>query len=431
MKNQISGMKGFLILWSGQSVSALGSSMTSYALILWVYGQQGTATSITLLTFFTFLPSILFSFAAGTLADKWDKKKTMLLSDTIAAFGTMTVLILHGIGSLQIWHLYIINFLISLMTAFQKPATYVVTSMLVPKEYYSRASGMQSFSDSVLRLLTPALAIAMLAFGGLQTIFIIDIITFAIAFLTLLVFVEVPLAPSIKDEKETFLRRCMQGIGFLWEHKPLFKLILYMALINFLAYLSGYGILPAMVLSRSGGNQTILGMVSSAMGVGSLVGSISVTFLKPAKKKTRLIFIALGISFLLGDVLWGFGRNAAMWVFSGFSGNLLVPFVNASMFTIMRTNIPPELQGRAFSARDTIQFFTIPLALFLGGYLADNVFEPFMQTAIPLQRIASLFVGTGKGSGMAVIFLLTGVTGVLSSLLSLRSTSFGNLDSDS
>jgi Bacterial protein of unknown function (DUF894). len=78
MINKANNMKEFLILWGSQTVSGLGSSVTSYALILWVYGQQGTASSITLLSFFTLLPSILFSFIAGTLADKWDKRRPCL-----------------------------------------------------------------------------------------------------------------------------------------------------------------------------------------------------------------------------------------------------------------------------------------------------------------------------------------------------------------
>ncbi len=76
--NMPNGLEGFLRLWASQTVSALGTAMTEYALVIWVYGQRGTASSVTLLTLCTFLPTILFRFAGGALADRWDKKRVML-----------------------------------------------------------------------------------------------------------------------------------------------------------------------------------------------------------------------------------------------------------------------------------------------------------------------------------------------------------------
>ena len=203
-----------------------------------------------------------------------------------------------------------------------------------------------------------------------------------------------------------------------------------MSLINLLAYISGYGILPAMILARSGDNQTTLGFVTSAMGIGMLLGSVLVTIMKPAKRRTQLVFWTMILSFFLGDVLWGLGRSAPIWIFSSFCGNMLVPFTGACMFSIMCTNVPTELQGRVFSARDTLQYCTIPLGLFLGGFLADHVFEPFMAQSSPLQQAISLLTGVGAGSGMAVIFLITGLTGVISSLIAIRNPIYKRLDEE-
>lgn len=424
-------LKGFLILWGSQAVSSLGSSLTSFALILWVYQQQHTATSIALLSFFTYLPSILFCFIAGTLADQWDKKKIMLVSDLFAALSTLTVTVLHITGALQVWHLYVANFLNSFMNAFQNPASYVAVSLLVPKERYARASGLQAFSGSLIRILTPPLASAILSFGNLTTVFLIDLGTFLFAFLILLFFVKLPLLPKgMEQRKESVWKSCATGFSFLRANNALLKLILYMSLINLLAYISGYGILPAMILARSGDNQTTLGFVTSAMGIGMLLGSVLVTIMKPAKRRTQLVFWTMIVSFFLGDVLWGLGRSAPIWIFSSFCGNMLVPFTGACMFSIMCTSVPTELQGRVFSARDTLQYCTIPLGLFLGGFLADHVFEPFMAQSSPLQQAISLLTGVGAGSGMAVIFLITGLTGVISSLIAIRNPIYKRLDEE-
>ncbi len=423
------GMKSFIILWAGESVSALGSALTKFALILWAYQQQGTASSIAFLSVFTYLPSILLCFAAGTLADRWDKKKILILSNLVAAMGTLSVFVLFGTGCLRVWHLYIINFTLSFMAAFQNPAANVAVSMLAPKEKYVQASGMQAFTGSLVTIIAPALGSALLALWGLNIIFLLDLFSFGAALFTLF-FIHIPWVPKDESKKqESFLKSCLEGLYFLKKHRALLHLILFFAFINLLAYLTGFGILPAMILARSGNNQSVLGLVSSFIGIGTLVGSIIVTMTKPARRKTRVIFLSLAVSFILANVLWAVGQNPFIWVFAAFAGNLPLPFITANITTIMRTKVPAEMQGRVFSTRDTLQFFTIPIGLYLSGILSDKVFEPFMQNISALQGFLSLLVGTGKGSGMAVMFLITGTVGFFAGLFALKNPVYKELDS--
>lgn len=147
-QNIFKGLKSFLLLWSSQAVSALGTSMTSYALIIWTYARQGTASSVTLLSFSTFLPTIALRFVTGAIADRWNKKRIMLAADAAAACGTAVIFALYSQNALQVWHLYVTNTLLSFMDAFQSPAAHVATSLLVPREQYARVSGLQSLSGA-------------------------------------------------------------------------------------------------------------------------------------------------------------------------------------------------------------------------------------------------------------------------------------------
>lgn len=427
--NIFSELKEFLILWSSQSVSTLGTAMTNFALIIWVYGQSGTASSITLLSICSTVPSILFCFIGGTIADRWDKKRIMLITDLIAALGTLLVFMLYITSTLQIWHLYIINFILSFMNVFQNPASYVATSLLVPKKHYVRVSGLQALSGSVVTILAPAFGSALLAFGGLDTVLIFDLATFSIAFLILTFFIKIPAVEHNEEKvKESFIKSCMTGIKFLKEHSALLRIILFFAFINFISKMGGYGMMPALILGRTGNDQAALGIVQAAVGIGVLVGSILVIMMKPTKNRVKVVFVACGISFLFGDVAQSLTHTLPLWVVAAFASNVPMAFLNANLTAIMRTNVPIELHGRVFSARDTIQYSTMPIGLFLGGILADYVFEPFMTTTSSFQEILSFIFGMGKGAGIALIFFIVGIIGIITSFLCLKNPLYRSLN---
>ena len=227
--NILKELKSFLLLWSSQTVSSLGTAMTEYALIVWVYNQEGTASSITLLTICSFAPTILFRFVAGAIADRWDKKHIMLVADLFAACGTFGVYLLYTFSALRVWHLYLINILLSFMNAFQEPAAFVATSLLVPKAHYTRVSGLQSFSGATVSILAPALGASLLAFGGLKFVLICDLCSFFTALTVLLVFIQIPKIDSAeKQQREPFRKTCSEGFRFLRGNTVLLHLILFM-----------------------------------------------------------------------------------------------------------------------------------------------------------------------------------------------------------
>lgn len=409
--NSLTELRSFLILWSSQTVSELGTAMTNYALIVWVYGQKGNASSLTMMTLCAFLPTILFRFIAGAVADRWDKKRVMLTTDLIAACGTVAVLVLHSLSALRLWHLYAINILLSFTNAFQVPASFVATSLLVPEKHYTRVGGLQAFSGSAVTILAPALGSFLLAFGGMTVVIVCDLISFAVAFFCLLFLIEIPKMGGSKEKRgEPFLQSCLEGIRYLRGHAALLRLTLFFAIVNFLAKLGGDGMMAPFILGRSGNNQQALGMVQTAVSLGILAGSLLVTAVKPPRNRVRMIFLTCGITFL-GNVAQSLTTSVALWCAAAFATYLSAAVMNAHLTALMRTEVPLEMQGRVFSAKDTLQNGTIPLGLFLGGLLADGVFEPFMQADSPLQRLLARCFGSGSGSGIAVIFFCVGVLG--------------------
>ena len=426
-KLSVRQLYSFLLLWGSQTVSQLGTAMTDYAVIIWVYSRKGTASSVTLLTVCTFLPTIFFRFLAGSAVDRWNKKRIMLIADLVAACGTLAVFVLHSADLLQIWHLYVINFLLSLMNAFQEPASFVAVSMLVPKEHYVRAGGLQGFGGAAVSILAPALGALLLASGGLETVLIVDLATFAVAFLVLLFLIRIPEPEQQKAKEEPFLKTCLDGIRYLREHTAIFRITLFLALINFLAKLGNDGMLSPFILGRTGNNQSVLGTVESFTALGVLAGSLLATFMKPVRKRIPLIFVTTGLVFS-GCVIQGMTSRPWLWCAAAFGSYMMAALMNVNLDTIMRENVPPEMQGRVFSAKGTLQNFTIPIALLLGGLLADTVFEPFMLADSPVQRFLSGFLGTGKGSGIGLMFLIAGIAGMIVSFTRLGKPVYRELD---
>ena len=166
MKETFKELRYFLILWLTQSFSALGSSMTNFALVLWLYGESGSALTTALLSVCSYAPYVLMSIFAGALSDRWDKRRTMLVCDSLAAVCTLIVAALMLSGRLEVWHLYILNAVNGLMNTVQQPASDVAITLLTPPRHFQRVSGLRSFSNSLVTILTPVLATAVMSFFG-------------------------------------------------------------------------------------------------------------------------------------------------------------------------------------------------------------------------------------------------------------------------
>lgn len=117
-----------------------------------------------------------------------------------------------------------------------------------------------------------------------------------------------------------------------------------------------------------------------------------------------------------------------VWCVAAFGSYGMAVLMNVNLTTIVREKVPPEMQGRVFSAKDTLQNCSIPLGLFLGGILADYAFEPLMAAESPLQKALSKLFGSGRGSGIAVMFFCVGILGIIISLSRLKKTVYKDLN---
>ena len=413
----LKGLEQFLILWSTQALSSLGSAMTSFVLVIWSYQQQGSALTTAGLSIASYAPYVLLSIFAGSLVDRWDKKKTMVVCDLFAALTTVAVLVLLKTGRLEVWHLYGVNALNGLMNTIQQPTSEVAVTCLTPPEQVQRVAGLRGLSSSLVTLLSPVLATAMLTLLGLEAVIAFDLITCAAAVGSLLLLIRIP-EKGAPPEGNDLLRSAWEGLQWLNENRGVLDMILFLAAINLIASIYNAA-LPAMVLSRPGGGETELGILQTFTGAANLAGSLLATFLPAPKSRVRTICDSLLFSMSTENLMLALGRHAGVWYAGSVLGWLFIPIMNANLGALMRLHIPLELQGRVYAARNTLQFFTIPVGYLLGGWLVDKVCEPLMAGLTEDAALVRL-LGSGKGSGAALVFLLIAFAGVLVCLVFRR-----------
>ena len=208
-------LRDFLILWSTQSFSALGSAMTSFALVIWSYQQQGSALTTAMLSICSYTPYVVMSIFAGALSDRWDKKRTMLFCDGFAALTTVAALMLLKSGGLRIGHIYFINALNGLMNTVQQPASDVAVSLLTPPERIQRVGGLRALSYSLVTVLSPMLATAMLTLFGLDAVMAFDLLTCAVAMIALAGWVRIPRAKENAAQAQPLLTAAREGLRYL------------------------------------------------------------------------------------------------------------------------------------------------------------------------------------------------------------------------
>lgn len=410
MKKEKKTLRTYLLFYGTQSLSALGSGMTGYALVLWLYLRSGSALQTALLSACSYAPYVVMSIFAGALSDHWNKKRTMLVCDLLAAASTVAALALLKADMLQAWHLYLLNALNGLMNTVQQPAGEVASTLLIPKKYWQKMSGLRSFSQSLNTILTPVLATALFSFGGILPVMAVDLFTFAAAFFTLLLFVQIPEEAQKKQPEENLLRSAKEGLAWLGQNPLILYLILFLASINLAASVYDAA-LPAMILSKANGGKTVLGVVNTSVGIATLAGSALAAWLPAPKNRVRTIYVSLLIS--MGENFFlAFGNTPFLWCVGAVLGWLPIPLMSANMDVIFRERIPLSMQGRVYSCRNTLQYFTIPVGLLLGGTLADRVFEPFMARRRPKDGVLAAIFGTDSGSGCALLFLAVGIAGI-------------------
>jgi MFS family permease len=415
---KIEGMYIFVLVWLGQLVSLLGSSLTNFAVDIWVYQRSNSVTQLSQLILLTTLPYVIISPLAGILADRWNRRWVMILSDSGAAVSTLTIAALLVTGQIQIWHIYLATAVGSSFSAFQWPAYSAATTLLVPKKHLGRASGMIQFAQALGQLLAPLLGGVLLGVIQLSGIFVLDLSSFVFALTTLLLvrFPDHKVTQSQETNKTSFLTQAVYSFNYLTARSGLLALSLFFASSNFLVGMLQVLTYP-LILSFASPAQ--LGMLLSFGGVGMVIGSLLMSTWGGRQNYINILFCFMllqGFSLLVA----GLYPSVFLLAIASFLFFLALPFINSCAQVIFQKKVAPDVQGRVFSLNGAICGSCLPLAYLVAGPLADRIFEPLMTVDGPLAATIGQLIGTGPGRGIGLMFIVLGTLTILMTIIAYQ-----------
>jgi MFS family permease len=407
------GMFGFTVIWLGQIVSVLASTMSQFGLSIWMYDQTKSALAMGMMQVFFITPFLLISPIAGVMVDRHDRKLMMMVSDLGAGLATVGILILQYFGLLQFWHLYVTSIIYGLGMAFQWPAYSAAISTMIPKEQYGRANGMMSLIEAGPGVFAPLLAGALLPVIGLTGILFIDVATFILA-IGALMFVHIPNPPRTEEGQKAeggMLKEAVYGFRYIFARPSLLGLQMIFFMGNLFSGI-GFTVLAPMILARTNSDTLVFGTVQTAGALGGVVGGVIMSVWGGFKRRVHGVLTGWMVSGI-GMAIMGFTGGLPVWITGVVLGALIGPLVNSSNQAIWQAKVAPDLQGRVFSARRLIAWLTNPISPVIAGSLADFVLEPAMKNNASFSSTFGQIAGSGPGSGMGLLLIICGIFSAL------------------
>ncbi|MCP4356572.1 MAG: MFS transporter [Chloroflexi bacterium] len=426
-------MRTFLIIWLGQVISIIGSGLTGFGLAVWMFERTGEATPFALTVLAGSLPPILLSPLAGPLVDRWNRRYIMIGADVGSALITAVALLLLATSQLQVWHIYLIAALSASLSAFQEPAYTASVSLLVPEKELARANGLMQMSQALQMLAAPLLAGVFFVAIGLRGIFLIDFVTFFFAVGSLLIVrIPQPKPSQALDEEEvkpSIWREALFGFKYLRARTGLLGLLIFFAFVNFFLNFAAVLLGPLLLTF---GTAAALGTVQAVGGVGMLIGSISMSaWGGPAAGRRVLAVLGFVGVAAAGLIVAGVAATAWSVGLGFFILMFTIPFGGGISQTLFQTKVAPDVQGRVFATRSMISRSMMPLAFLLAGFLADRVFEPLLReggawASGPIGQ----WVGVGPGRGIGLLFMMSGLTLVVVTIIASTHPRLRNLETE-
>jgi DHA3 family macrolide efflux protein-like MFS transporter len=429
---RLTGWRGFLAVWAGQSISLVGSGMYAFAVGVWVYERTQSATLFGLILFFEMLPGVLIAPYAGVVADRVNRRTVMLFGNAGMIAGALVVLLATMHNQVNFWELYPALVMGSVSAQFHAAAYDSSIVLLMPESRWNRANGLVQLGEAIANVSAPLAAGTLLIVLHIWGLILLDIATFGVAFAALLV-LKMPDLPKTAGQQEGSRQeqagdtdpaptappppRLRDDLRYGWRFiRASSGLPAMLATFSLLSFFVNIAVVAATPLVLSFTNSATFGVVAAAGGAGMVAGGLVMVAWKGPARRVPLMLTALcGTGIFIA--LYGVRPSALLVGVGQFGFFFCLPIANASGAGIWQRRVPADVQGRVFAARRMLARVTVPIAILIAGPLIDDVFKPLLTRHGSLAGVLGPAFGTGPGRGIGLLFVLLGLAMLITSLI--------------
>lgn len=410
------GLRVFLLVWTCETLSILGSALTGFALGVWAYQTTGSVTAFAMISLAIVAPSVLVMPAAGALVDRWDRRRAMILGDLGAGAGTLVLALLFAAGRAELAPVCLVLLVCSAFATVQTLAFTASTRLLVPDRHLERANGMAHVGASAARIVAPLAAGFLTETIGVHGVILIDVATLALA-VSILMFVRIP-SPRPAERGAPGWRAlatdARQGFSYVAERPGLLGMLVLFAAAN-LSFGMVQTLLSPLVLSF--GSASDLGVVLSVTGFGMLGGGV--VMVSRGVRRGQTVRTILWLLAVQGSLLLLGGARPSVTLVAGAAAVYVfcTPIIASSSLALWQRKVPPALHGRVFALTRMVSMSAFPVAYLVAGPLADRVFEPLLAPDGALAGTVGAVIGVGPGRGIGLLFVILGSLTVAATLV--------------
>lgn len=367
----------FFTIWGGQAFSITGSQLVQFALIWYLTVDTGSATVLATAAMVGTLPQVILGPFVGTLVDRWNRRRIMLLADSTITLFTILLALQFALNDVAVWHIYVVMFVRSLAGSFHGNAMSASTSLMVPVEHLTRIQGLNQMLNGGLNVVSAPLGALLLGILPIQSVLLIDVGTALLAILPLS-FIRVPQPERLAGGKgpegaqATIWQDFQAGYRYFLSWPGLLLVGLMTVGINF-TVIPAYSLLPLMVREYFGGNVVQLSWVESAMGIGIIAGGAWLGFWGGFKRKMLTSMLGL-MGMGVGTLMMAIAPPSAllMAVAAALCVGIMTPITMGPFYAVIQSVVEPDMQARIITLLSSVGGGMAPIGLMIAGPVADH-----------------------------------------------------------
>ncbi|WP_075981605.1 MFS transporter [Bacillus massilinigeriensis] len=374
--------RNIILFLSSQTISLFGSSLVQYAIMWYITLHTKSGVMMTVFIICGFIPAFILSPIAGVWADRYNRKILIILSDAMIALATLILAIVFLMGYDATWLLFFMAAIRAVGTGIQTPAVGAILPQIVPKDKLTGVNGTNGTIQAVIMFISPMVSAALLTLVSIEMIFFIDVITAAMAILTLFIFFHIPVHKKASIKQDTsYFSDLKEGIIYIHNHDFLKKFFLFFAI--FFVLLAPASFLTPLQVTRSFGDDVWrLSAIEIVFSVGMMIGGGVIASWKGFQNKVHTMMLS---TLIMGACTFALGIVPIFWIYLVFMGifGVAMPIFNTPATVLLQEKVEESYLGRIFGVFGMISTSMMPIGMLIFGPIADII------------RIEWLLIGTG------------------------------------